>query len=66
MSSVRFMHARLRTHAESVAFFGGGSREKAVSFLHIDEITLILSCEFINGLFPTVELIFVLLMELIQ
>nr|CAD1833672.1 unnamed protein product [Ananas comosus var. bracteatus] len=25
----RFMHARLRTHAESVAFFGGGSREKA-------------------------------------
>ncbi|OAY82490.1 ABC transporter D family member 1 [Ananas comosus] len=26
----RFMHARLRTHAESVAFFGGGSREKAM------------------------------------
>ncbi|KAL3527746.1 hypothetical protein ACH5RR_012402 [Cinchona calisaya] len=24
----RFMHERLRTHAESVAFFGGGSREK--------------------------------------
>jgi ABC transporter transmembrane region 2 len=26
----RFMHSRLRTHAESVAFFGGGSREYAV------------------------------------
>lgn len=26
----RFMHSRLRTHAESVAFFGGGSREKAM------------------------------------
>ncbi|KAJ6733559.1 ATP-BINDING CASSETTE SUB-FAMILY D MEMBER [Salix koriyanagi] len=24
----RFMHERLRTHAESVAFFGGGKREK--------------------------------------
>lgn len=27
------MHERLRTHAESVAFFGGGAREKAVSAL---------------------------------
>ncbi|KAG1328078.1 hypothetical protein COCNU_01G020120 [Cocos nucifera] len=26
----RFMHSRLHTHAESVAFFGGGSREKAM------------------------------------
>ncbi|XP_014508756.1 ABC transporter D family member 1 [Vigna radiata var. radiata] len=26
----RFMHERLCTHAESVAFFGGGSREKAM------------------------------------
>ncbi|XP_057970554.1 ABC transporter D family member 1 [Malania oleifera] len=26
----RFMHARLCTHAESVAFFGGGAREKAM------------------------------------
>ncbi|CAK7334627.1 unnamed protein product [Dovyalis caffra] len=26
----RFMHERLRTHAESVAFFGGGKREKAM------------------------------------
>ncbi|KAE8676575.1 ABC transporter D family member 1 [Hibiscus syriacus] len=26
----RFMHERLRTHAESVAFFGGGAREKAI------------------------------------
>ncbi|MQL82696.1 hypothetical protein Taro_015178 [Colocasia esculenta] len=29
----RFMHNRLRTHAESVAFFIGGSREKAVRYL---------------------------------
>lgn len=28
---IRFMHERLRTHAESVAFFGGGAREKMVS-----------------------------------
>ncbi|KAL7591277.1 hypothetical protein Lser_V15G31842 [Lactuca serriola] len=27
--SFRFMQERLRTHAESVAFFGGGAREKA-------------------------------------
>ncbi|GFY91369.1 peroxisomal ABC transporter 1 [Actinidia rufa] len=27
--SFRFMHERLRSHAESVAFFGGGAREKA-------------------------------------
>lgn len=26
----RFLHSRLRTHAESVAFFGGGDREKAM------------------------------------
>lgn len=26
----RFMHERLRTHAESVAFFGGGAREKTM------------------------------------
>lgn len=26
--SFRYMHERLRTHAESVAFFGGGAREK--------------------------------------
>ncbi|XP_039031058.1 ABC transporter D family member 1-like [Hibiscus syriacus] len=29
----RFIHERLRTHAESVAFFGGGAREKAVRYL---------------------------------
>ncbi|BBN15082.1 ATP-binding cassette, subfamily D (ALD), peroxisomal ABC transporter [Marchantia polymorpha subsp. ruderalis] len=28
--SFRHMHSRLRTHAESIAFFGGGSREQAV------------------------------------
>ncbi|XP_077239794.1 ABC transporter D family member 1-like [Tasmannia lanceolata] len=27
----RFTHARLRTHAESIAFFGGGAREKAMA-----------------------------------
>ncbi|KAG6529362.1 hypothetical protein ZIOFF_011559 [Zingiber officinale] len=31
----RFMHTRLRTHAESIAFFGGGSREKVVSSCQI-------------------------------
>ncbi|KAK6925517.1 ABC transporter-like, ATP-binding domain [Dillenia turbinata] len=42
----RFMHERLRTHAESIAFFGGGAREKVMvetrfrelldhSFLHL-------------------------------
>lgn len=29
--SFRYIHSRLRTHAESVAFFGGGSREQAVT-----------------------------------
>ncbi|MQM23003.1 hypothetical protein Taro_056064, partial [Colocasia esculenta] len=29
----RFTHNRLRTHAESVAFFGGGSHEKAIRYL---------------------------------
>lgn len=32
---IRFMHERLRTHAESVAFFGGGLREKEVIALFI-------------------------------
>lgn len=31
---IRFMHERLRTHAESIAFFGGGAREKAVYSLY--------------------------------
>ncbi|KAB5548156.1 hypothetical protein DKX38_011562 [Salix brachista] len=34
----RFMHERLRTHAESVAFFGGGKREKDVSFLYLASV----------------------------
>lgn len=34
----RFMHARLRTHAESVAFFGGGAREKAMVELRFGEL----------------------------
>ncbi|KAL4378612.1 hypothetical protein GQ457_02G009330 [Hibiscus cannabinus] len=34
----RFMHERLRTHAESVAFFGGGAREKAMVDLRFKEL----------------------------
>uniref|UniRef100_A0A7I4B8A9 ABC transporter domain-containing protein n=1 Tax=Physcomitrium patens TaxID=3218 RepID=A0A7I4B8A9_PHYPA len=29
--SFRYIHSRLRTHAESIAFFGGGSRQQAVT-----------------------------------
>lgn len=43
------MHERLRTHAESVAFFGGGAREKAVIFLNsIITVCLINGCLLIN------------------
>jgi len=38
------MHSRLRTHAESIAFFGGGSREKAVSLFIPNECNSKLSC----------------------
>ncbi|CAI9109451.1 OLC1v1009273C1 [Oldenlandia corymbosa var. corymbosa] len=34
----RFMHERLRTHAESVAFFGGGAREKEMVELRFREL----------------------------
>lgn len=34
----RFMHERLRTHAESVAFFGGGAREKAMVESRFEEL----------------------------
>ncbi|XP_076946754.1 ABC transporter D family member 1-like [Bidens hawaiensis] len=34
----RFMHERLRTHAESVAFFGGGAREKAMIESRFNEV----------------------------
>ncbi|KAL8188587.1 hypothetical protein R6Q57_029875 [Mikania cordata] len=33
-----FMHERLRTHAESVAFFGGGAREKAMIEARFNEV----------------------------
>ncbi|KAJ0901891.1 putative ABC-type fatty-acyl-CoA transporter [Helianthus annuus] len=36
--SFRFMHERLRTHAESVAFFGGGAREKAMIESRFNEV----------------------------
>ncbi|CAI9295462.1 unnamed protein product [Lactuca saligna] len=36
--SFRFMHERLRTHAESVAFFGGGAREKAMIESRFNEL----------------------------
>lgn len=31
------MHERLRTHAESVAFFGGGAREKEVVIFFLQQ-----------------------------
>ncbi|XP_039123082.1 ABC transporter D family member 1-like isoform X1 [Dioscorea cayenensis subsp. rotundata] len=34
----RYMHSRLRTHAESVAFFGGGSREKSMVDVRFREL----------------------------
>lgn len=34
----RFIHSRLRTHAESVAFFGGGMREQAVVSSHFEAV----------------------------
>ncbi|KAI0494410.1 hypothetical protein KFK09_024544 [Dendrobium nobile] len=34
----RFMHSRLRAHAESIAFFGGGSREKTLVDLKFREL----------------------------
>ncbi|XP_020571513.1 ABC transporter D family member 1 [Phalaenopsis equestris] len=34
----RFMHSRLRTHAESIAFFGGGSREKTLADFKFREL----------------------------
>ncbi|XP_076923397.1 ABC transporter D family member 1-like [Bidens hawaiensis] len=36
--SFRFMHERLRTHAESIAFFGGGAREKAMIESRFNEV----------------------------
>lgn len=40
---IRFMHERLRAHAESVAFFGGGAREKEVTSLNFTMILFLLS-----------------------
>ncbi|KAL6972819.1 ATP-binding cassette sub- D member 1 [Sarracenia purpurea var. burkii] len=51
--SFRFMHERLRTHAESVAFFGGGTREKMMvesRFLDlIDHSKLLLKKKWLFG-----------------
>lgn len=50
----RFMHERLRTHAESVAFFGGGAREKAMVESRFRELldhrTLLLKKKWLFGI----------------
>ncbi|KAK1294460.1 ABC transporter D family member 1 [Acorus calamus] len=51
----RFMHTRLRTHAESIAFFGGGAREKAMvdsKFIELlDHSLLLLKKKWLFGIF---------------
>jgi ABC-type uncharacterized transport system fused permease/ATPase subunit len=51
----RFMHERLRTHAESVAFFGGGAREKAMVDARFEELlehsSLLLKKKWLFGIF---------------
>ncbi|KAA8546824.1 hypothetical protein F0562_003251 [Nyssa sinensis] len=51
----RFMHERLRTHAESVAFFGGGAREKAMVESRFRELlnhsTLLMKKKWLFGIF---------------
>ncbi|GAV87165.1 ABC_tran domain-containing protein/ABC_membrane_2 domain-containing protein [Cephalotus follicularis] len=51
----RFMHERLRTHAESVAFFGGGAREKAMVESRfrelLDHSLLLLKKKWLFGIF---------------
>ncbi|XP_010531380.1 PREDICTED: ABC transporter D family member 1 [Tarenaya hassleriana] len=50
----RFMHERLHTHAESVAFFGGGAREKAMveaKFMTLlDHSLMLLRKKWLNGI----------------
>ncbi|CAN0919587.1 ABC transporter D family member 1 [Linum grandiflorum] len=50
----RFMHERLRTHAESVAFFGGGAREKTMIESRFKELlqhsTLLLKKKWLYGI----------------
>ncbi|CAN1224688.1 ABC transporter D family member 1 [Linum perenne] len=50
----RFMHERLRTHAESVAFFGGGAREKNMIESRFKELlrhsTLLLKKKWLYGI----------------
>jgi ABC-type uncharacterized transport system fused permease/ATPase subunit len=38
-SKFRFVHTRVRTHAESIAFFGGDEREKQIAEGHFDALT---------------------------
>ncbi|KAK4791470.1 hypothetical protein SAY86_031883 [Trapa natans] len=51
----RFMHERLRTHAESVAFFGGGAREKMMVETRfrelLDHSLLLLKKKWLFGIF---------------
>ncbi|XP_038994853.1 ABC transporter D family member 1-like isoform X1 [Hibiscus syriacus] len=50
----RFMHERLQTHAESIAFFGGGAREKAMvesRFMEVlDHSSLLLKKKWLFGI----------------
>ncbi|KAG9141848.1 hypothetical protein Leryth_013966 [Lithospermum erythrorhizon] len=50
----RYMHERLRTHAESVAFFGGGAREKQMVEFKFNELlhhsTLLLKKKWLFGI----------------
>lgn len=51
----RFMHERLRTHAESVAFFGGGAREKEMIEARFEQLLshseLLLKRQWLFGIF---------------
>ena len=51
----KFVHARVRTHAESIAFFGGGMRECALVSKRFDELEQVvaqrLQTDWFYGLF---------------
>ncbi|KAJ9443975.1 ABC transporter D family member 1 [Diplonema papillatum] len=37
-AAFRFVHKRVRTHSESIAFFGGGGREKEIAEAHLKKL----------------------------